>query len=163
MPDDHFTVDGTLLEAAAGVKSFRQKGALIPPPDDPGNPAVNFHGARRSNAIHQSTTDPDSGLLRKSNAHEAKLQCVGGLPMENRHGLVVQAPAVVGTGTAEREVAIAQVAAMPPGGKTVGGGNGFDQRAFVDAVRATAPRPTSPPRRNPAPSMDARPAIPATR
>jgi transposase len=141
MSDEHFTVDGTLLEAAAGVKSFRQKGAAVPPPDDPGNPTVNFHGERRSNATHQSSTDPDSRLLRKSSAHEAKLQYVGGLLMENRHGLVVQATAVVGTGTAEREVAIAQVEALSPGRKTIGGDKGFDQRAFVDAVRAVGATP----------------------
>ena len=141
LSDEHFTVDGTLLEAAASLKSFRQKDAPVPPPDDPGNPTVNFHGERRSNATHQSTTDPDSRLLRKANGHEAKLQYVGGLLMENRHGLVIQATAVVGSGTAEREVAIAQVTALPPGAKTVGGDKGFDQRVFVDAVRATGATP----------------------
>lgn len=141
LSDEHFTVDGTLLEAAAGLKSFREKGAPVPPPDDPGNPTVNFHGDRRSNATHQSTTDPDSRLLRKSNTHEAKLQYVGGLLLEHRHGLVVQATAVVGSGTAERDIAIAQVAGWRPGRKTVGGDKGFDQRAFVDAVRATGATP----------------------
>jgi transposase len=141
LSDEHFTVDGTLLEAAAGVKSFRKPGAPVPPPDDPGNPTVNFHGERRSNATHRSTTDPDSRLLRKSQAHEAKLQYVGGLLMENRHGLVVQATAVVGDGAAERDVAIAQVAALPRRRKTVGGDKGFDQRPFVDAVRAVGATP----------------------
>jgi transposase len=141
MSDEHFTVDGTLLEAAAGVKSFRAKGATVPPPDDPSNPTVNFHGERRSNATHQSTTDPDSRLLRKSGAHEAKLHYVGGVLIENRHGLVVQAAAVVGTGTAERDVAIAQVTTLPRGGKTVGADKGFDQRPFVDAVRAVGVTP----------------------
>jgi transposase len=141
IPDDHFTVDGTLLEAAAGLKSFREKGGPGPPPDDPGNPTVTFHGERRSNATPESTTDSDSRLLRKSNGHEAKRQYVGGLPMENRHGLVVEATALVGTGTAEREVATAQVAVLPPGAKTVGGDKSFDQRASVDAVRATGATP----------------------
>lgn len=141
LSDEHFTVDGTLLEAAAGVKSFRKPGEPVPPPDDPGNPTVNFHGERRSNATHRSTTDPDSRLLRKSQAHEAKLQYVGGLLMENRHGLVVQATAVVGDGAAERDVAIAQVAALPRRRKTVGGDKGFDQRPFVDAVRAVGATP----------------------
>jgi len=141
LSDEHFTVDGTLLEAAASVKSFRQKDTPAPPPDDPGNPTVNFHGERRSNATHRSTTDPDSRLLRKTNGHEAKLQYVGGVLMENRHGLVVQATAVVGSGTAEREVAITQVAALPAGAKTFGGDKGFDQRASVDAVRATGTTP----------------------
>jgi transposase len=141
LSDDHFTVDGTLLEACAGLKSFRRKGAPIPPLDDPGNPTVNFHGERRSNATHQSTTDPDSRLMRKSNGHEAKLAYVGGLLMENRHGLVVNATAVVGSGTAEREVALAQVAVLPRGRKTIGGDKGFDQRPFVDAVRAAGATP----------------------
>lgn len=141
LSDEHFTVDGTLLEAAASLKSFRAKDAPVPPSDDPGNPTVNFHGERRSNATHQSTTDPESRLLRKANGHEAKLQYVGGLLMENRHGLVVQATAVVGSGTAERDVAIAHVAALGPGRKTVGGDKGFDQRAFVDAVRAMGATP----------------------
>ena len=141
MSDDHFTVDGTLLEACAGLKTFRRKGEPAPPPDDPGNPTVNFHGERRSNATHQSATDPDSRLLRKSSNHEAKLQYVGGLLMENRHGLVVQATAVIGSGTAEREVAIAQVKALPRGRKTVGGDKAFDQQPFVGAVRKTGATP----------------------
>jgi len=141
LSDEHFTVDGTLLEAAASAKSFQKKDTPAAPPDDPGNPTVNFHGERRSNATHRSTTDPESRLLRKAKGHEAKLQYVGGLLMENRHGLVVQATAVVGSGTAERDVAIAQVAALPAGAKTVGGDKGFDQRAFVDAVRATGATP----------------------
>ena len=141
MSDDHFTVDGTLLEAAASLKSFRTKDSPAPPSDDPGNPTVNFHGERRSNQTHRSTTDPDSRLLRKANGHEAKLQYVGGLLIENRHGLVRHATAVVGSGIAEREVAIAQVTALPRGAKTVGGDKGFDQRPFVDAVRAAGATP----------------------
>jgi transposase len=141
LSDEHFTVDGTLLEAAAGAKSFQKTDTPAAPPDDPSNPTVNFHGERRSNATHRSTTDPESRLLRKAKGHEAKLQYVGGLLMENRHGLVVQATAVVGSGTAERDVAIAQVAALPRGHKTVGGDKGFDQRPFVDAVRAAGATP----------------------
>ena len=96
MSDDHFTVDGTLLEAAAGLKSFRETGVQKPPPDDPGNPTVDFHGERRSNATHQSTTDPE-GPAAEATGKEAKLQYLGGLLMENRHGLVVTT-AVVGAG-----------------------------------------------------------------
>jgi transposase len=70
---EHFTVDGTLIEAWAGLKSIKQKGAPAPPPDDPGNPTVNFHRERRSNATHASTTDPEARLMRKGNQHEAKL------------------------------------------------------------------------------------------
>jgi len=141
LSDEHFTVDGTLLEAAAGLKSFRRTDTPGPPPDDPGNPTVNFHGERRSNRTHRSTSDPDSRLMRKSNGHEAKLAYLGGLLMENRHGLVVQATAVVGSGTAEREVALAHLAALPPGRKTVGADKGFDQRAFVDGARAVEVTP----------------------
>ena len=141
LSDDHFTVDGTLLEACAGVKSFHRKGEPVPPSDDPGNPTVNFHGERRSNDTHASTTDPDSRLLRKSNNHEAKLQYVGGLLMENRHGLVVDATAVIGSGTAEREVAVSQVLALPSGPKTVGGDKGYDQGPFVDALRQAGATP----------------------
>ncbi len=73
LSDEHFTVDGTLIEAWAGQKSFRRKDQPPTPPDDPGNPTVNFHGERRSNATHQSTTDPDSRLYKKARGHEAKL------------------------------------------------------------------------------------------
>ncbi len=74
LSDEHFTVDGTLLEAWASFKSFRRKERPSdPPPDDPGNPTVNFHGERRSNETHASTTDPDCRLFRKSKGHEAKL------------------------------------------------------------------------------------------
>jgi transposase len=142
LSDEHFTVDGTLLEAAASVKSFRAKDRPGgPPPDDPGNPSVDFHGERRSNATHQSTTDPDSRLMRKTNGQAATLRYVGGVLMENRHGLVVQAAAVIGSGTAERDVAIAQVAALGRGPKTVGADKGFDHRPFVEAVRAVGATP----------------------
>jgi len=102
LSDEHFTVDGTLLEACAGLKTFRKKGAAVEPPDDPGNPTVNFHGERRSNQTHQSTTDPDSRLFRKANGHEAKLAYLGELLMEHRHGLVVDAIAVPATTSARR-------------------------------------------------------------
>src|SRR2546426_7064404 len=71
---EHFTVDGTLIQAWAGLKSFRRKGERTPsPPDDPGNPTVNFHGERRGNETHASTTDPDARLFRKGHSHEARL------------------------------------------------------------------------------------------
>src|SRR5204863_477595 len=89
LSDEHFTVDGTLVEAWASLKSFKRKDAPAPPPDDPGNPTVNFHGERRSNATHASTTDPDARLFRKGDAHEAKLYYTGHVLMENRHGLAV--------------------------------------------------------------------------
>src|SRR5438093_502793 len=86
LSDEHFTVDGTLVEAWASLKSFKRKDAPAPPPDDPGNPTVNFHGERRSNATHASTTDPDARLFRKGDAHEAKLYYTGhGLMRKTRH------------------------------------------------------------------------------
>src|SRR5881227_1059794 len=75
--DEHFTVDGTLIEAWAGQKSFQRKDRPAPPPDDPGNPTVDFHGETRSNETHQSTTDPDARLARKSGGHESKLAYCG--------------------------------------------------------------------------------------
>lgn len=104
--DEHFTVDATLLEAWASLKSFRPNDEPpTAPPDDPGNPTVDFHGERRSNDTHQSTTDPDARLYRKGKGREAKLCYMGHVLMENRHGLVVQAQATIATGTAEAETA----------------------------------------------------------
>src|SRR5271154_3552537 len=88
--DEHFTVDGTLLEAWARLKSFQPKqGKPTPPPDDPGNPTVNFHGQKRSNETHESKTDPVSLLARKSGGKESKLSYRGNLLVENRNGLIV--------------------------------------------------------------------------
>ena len=114
---EHFTVDGTLLEAWAGQKSFKRKDQPGDPPDDPGNPTVNFHGERRSNQTHQSTTDPDSRLFKKAKGHEAKLAYLGEVLMENRHGLVVDACVVPATGTGERDAATSLIAssAAPAG------------------------------------------------
>ncbi len=104
--DEHFTVDATLLEAWASMKSFRPKDeSPTTPPDDPGNPTVDFHGERRSNDTHQSTTDPDARLYRKGKGREAKLCYMGHALMENRYGLVVQAQATLATGTAEAQTA----------------------------------------------------------
>jgi transposase len=108
--DEHFTVDATLLEAWASMKSFLPKDAAPPaPPDDPGNPTVDFHGERRRNDTHESTTDPDARLYRKGKGREAKLCYMGHVLMENRHGLVVQAQATLATGTAEAQTAEALV------------------------------------------------------
>src|SRR5437588_6899068 len=83
LSDEHFSVDGTLIEAWASHKSFQRKGKPTPPPDDPGNPTVNFHGEKRSNDTHESTTDPDARLARKSGGHEAKLAYCGNVMIEN--------------------------------------------------------------------------------
>src|SRR4029450_12210865 len=87
--DEHFSVDGTLVQAWAGQKSFVRKGSTPPAPDDPGNPTVNFHGETRSNATHASITDSDALLFKKAKGHEAKLCYLGHVLIENRHGLVV--------------------------------------------------------------------------
>ena len=85
--DEHFTVDGTLIEAWASLKSFQRKDQKNPPPDDPGNPTIDFHGERRSNQTHESTTDADALLARKGSGKEAKLSYTGNLLVENRNGL----------------------------------------------------------------------------
>ena len=108
LSDEHFTVDGTLLEAWASQKSFRRKDEPAPPPDDPGNPTVNFHGERRSNETHQSTTDPDAGCCGRRTATKRSWPISGNVLMENRHGLVVDATARDRPpATAERDAAIA--------------------------------------------------------
>jgi transposase len=107
LSDQHFTVDGTLIEAAASLKSFRAKDKppTDPPPDDPGNPTVNFHGQRRSNTTHQSTTDPEALLAKKGKGKEARLSFMGHALMKSRNGLVVDFQLSQATGTAERDMA----------------------------------------------------------
>ena len=142
LSDEHFTVDGTLLEAWASLKSFRRKDGEGPtaPPDDPGNPTINFHGESRRNDTHQSTTDPDARLARKGPGKEAKLSYAGHVLLDNRHGLVSNVCVTPATGTAEREAALLLLGARPPGG-TVGGDKGFDVPSFVAGVRALAMTP----------------------
>jgi IS5 family transposase len=136
LSDEHFTVDGTLLEACAGLKSFRKKDEdPTPPPDDPGNPTVNFHGETRRNDTHQSTTDPDARLARKGAGKEAKLSYAGHVLLDNRHGLVANVCVTLATGTAEREAAHLLLDASATPGSTVGGDKGFDVASFVAAVR----------------------------
>jgi transposase len=106
LSDEHFSVDGTLIEAWASHKSFQRKDQPTPPPDDPGNPTVNFHGEKRSNDTHESTTDPDARLARKSGGHEAKLAYCGNVMIENRNGLVVDTELLQCKGTAERDAAM---------------------------------------------------------
>ena len=132
---EHFTVDGTLIEAWAGLKSFKKRGTGPTPPDDPGNPTVNFHGERRSNATHASTTDPEARLMRKGPGKEAKLVYHGHALMENRHGLVVDTCVTQAVGTAEREAAAAMATNLRRGA-TVGGDKGYDTRGFVAALRS---------------------------
>ncbi len=140
MSDDHFTVDGTLIEAWASLKSFRpkdEKPCDREPPDDPGNPTVNFHGQKRSNETHQSTTDPESKLFRKSKAHEAKLSYCGNVLMENRNGLIIDLRVEPATGRAEREGALALLDQHVPhaSGATLGADAGYDTADFVAGCR----------------------------
>ena len=107
LSDEHFSVDGTLIEAWASQKSFQRKDrGEGPPADDPGNPTVNFHGEKRSNDTHESTTDADARLARKSGGHEAKLAYCGNVLIENRNGLVVDTELLQCNGTAERDAAL---------------------------------------------------------
>src|SRR5207249_3514135 len=134
--DEHFTVDGTLLEAWASLKSFKKvDDPDPPPPDDPGNPTVNFHGEPRSNATHASTTDPEARLMRKGKGREAKLSYHGHVLMENRHGLAVDTCVTQATGTAERETALALATNLPTGA-TLGADKGYDTADFVARLRA---------------------------
>ena len=135
--DEHFTVDGTLLEAWASLKSFQPKQDQPPsPPDDPGNPTVNFRGEKRSNETHQSKTDPEAWLARKSAGKESRLSYSGNLLVENRNGLIVDAEVFQANGTAERDAALVMMERLPgiqP--LTVGGDKGFDTRGFVAECR----------------------------
>jgi hypothetical protein len=139
MSDEHFTVDGTLNEAWASLKSFKPKdGSGDHPPDDPGNPTVNFHGERRSNATHESTTDPEARLARKGAGKEAKLCYSGNALMENRNGLVVDVQIVEANGTAERRTAIEMVDQNLPGTShiTLGADKAYDTAGFIATYRA---------------------------
>ena len=134
---EHFTVDGTLIEAWAGHKSFKRKNnGPQQPPDDPGNPMVNFHGEQRRNDTHQSTTDPQARLYKKATGQEAKLCYLGHLLMENRNGLVVDTQLTQATGRAEREAALAMVEKLPGWRPlTLGADKAYDTAAFVRELR----------------------------
>jgi len=140
LSDEHFTVDGTLIEAAASLKSFRPRDGEPPDSkdDDPGNPSVDFHGERRSNATHQSSTDPEARLLRKGKGKEAKLVFFAHALMENRNGLLVDFQVTKATGTAERDVVPglldeARERRFHP--KTLGADKAYDTRDCVAAMR----------------------------
>ena len=146
LSDEHFTVDGTLIEAAASLKSFRPKDGSAPvaPPDDPGNPTVNFRGEKRSNATHASTTDPEARLAKKSAGKEATLCYTGHALMENRTGMVVDFQITTTSGTAERDATpvlleTARTRGFHP--KTVGADKGYDTKGLVAAVRSLGVTP----------------------
>jgi transposase len=138
LSDEHFTVDGTLIEAWAGHKSFKPKDhPPEPPPDDPGNPDVNFHGEKRSNATHASTTDPECRLFKKSRGSPAELCYLGHVLMENRNGLVIEPTVTQAGGTAERDAALRMVQVIPGSRRvTLGGDKNYDTRDHVDALRS---------------------------
>jgi transposase len=136
LSDEHFSVDGTLIQAWAGQKSFVRKGTTPPPPDDPGNPTVNFHSEKRSNATHASITDSDALLFKKAKGHEAKLSYLGHVLIENRHGLVVNTRLTRATGRAEWDAAWAMAQQIPGRRRaTVGADKHYDGRDFVDCLR----------------------------
>jgi transposase len=134
MSDEHFTVDGTLIEAWASQKSFRRKDGNGKPPGPGGD--VDFHGEKRKNQTHASTTDPDARLFKKSKGSEAKLNYMGHVLMENRNGLLVQTFLTEATGRAEREAAMLMVEAIPSGKRvTLGGDKNYDTRELVRELR----------------------------
>jgi transposase len=136
LSDEHFTVDGTLLEAWASHKSFRPKDEdPPPPPDDPKNPAVNFRGERRKNDTHASTTDPDARLYRKGDGQPARLVYMGHVLMENRSGLVVDTEVTTADGYGERHAALTMVEAVPGDRVTLGGDKAYDDAGFVAELR----------------------------
>jgi transposase len=138
LSDEHFSVDGTLIEAWASAKSFRRKDGSDEPPDAGRNGERNFRHEKRSNDTHASTTDPQSKLYRKSNGRESKLCFMGHILMENRNGLVVQATLTQASGTAEREAALSMLDSHRSGEQrvTLGADKGFDATSFVQALRA---------------------------
>jgi transposase len=137
MSDEHFTVDGTLLEACAGLKSFKRvDGTEEPPPDDRSNPTVDFHGEKRSNQTHQSTTDPDAMLAKKGAGKEAKLSYSGHVLMENRNGLVAEVEVLQANGTAERDAALVMIEKIPGDQPvTIGADKAYDTKDFVEETR----------------------------
>lgn len=138
LSDEHFSVDGTLIQAWASQKSYRRKDDDSEPPTGGGrNREANFHGEKRSNATHESKTDGDARMAKKGPGKEARLSYMGHTVMENRNGLIVKAAASHATGKAEREVA-ADLLAELPGMKrrTVGADKHYDTAGFVDDCRA---------------------------
>lgn len=136
--NDHFSVDGTLIEAWASMKSFRPKEGPDEPPGPGRNAERSFHGEKRSNETHASTSDPEAKLYRKGDGQASRLAFMGHLLMENRSGLVVAARLTRASGTAEREAALAMIDSHRPGRRriTLGADKAFDVSSFVAALRA---------------------------
>jgi hypothetical protein len=160
---EHFTVDGTLLEGWASQKSFRPKGDPSPPPSDgdAGNPTINFRKEKRSNETHQSVSDPDVRLARKSKGTAALLCHLGSTLMDNRHGLVVATDVRPPGYHAEREAALEMLTTLEPRARrrTLGADKAYDEPAFAAGVRACHTTPHVAPNvhdRKPASAIDAR-------
>jgi hypothetical protein len=133
---EHFTVDGTLIEAWASMKSFKAKDGSSKPPQDGGrNPTVDYKGEKRSNDTHASTTDPQARLYKKAEREKSRLCYLGHALMENRNGLAVDLETTLATGTAEREAAKAMVARALKRGSTLGADKNYDVAEFVLAMR----------------------------
>jgi transposase len=143
LSSDHFSVDGTLIEAWASSKSFKPRDGSGDPPDPGRNGERDFHGERRTNDTHASTTDPDARLSRKGRGKEAKLSFMGHALMENRNGLIVGAVATRASGHAERLAAIALIEphAERPHPITLGGDKNYDTNDFVTELRERAVTP----------------------
>lgn len=160
LSDEHFSVDGTLIEAWASHKSFQRRDQPTPPSDDdPGNPSVDFHGEKRSNETHQSTTDPDARLARKSSSHESKLAYCGNVMIENRNGFVVDAEIRLCSGTAERDAAMLMVERVEGTHRiTVAADKGYDTKDFVKEMRGmqVTPHVAQNVKRNGGSAIDAR-------
>src|ERR1700687_4104961 len=134
MSDEHFTVDGTLIEAWASQKSFRRKDGKGSRPGQGGE--VDFHGEKRKNQTHGSTTDPDARLFKKSKGSEAKLGYLGHVLMENRNGLLVQTFLTEANGRAERDAAMLMAEALPSGKRvTLGGDKNYATRELGEEIR----------------------------
>jgi transposase len=134
LSEDHFTVDGTLLEAWASLKSIHPKDSGEPPKQGDRNPDVDFRGEPRTNDTHQSSTDPEARLARKGAGKEAKLCFAGHVLMDNRTGLVVDVTVTRATGIAERDTALDMIEKVPGSRRiTVGADKGYDTRDFVTA------------------------------
>jgi transposase len=136
LSSEHFSVDGTLIDAWASMKSFRPKDGSGEPPDPGRNGERNFHNEKRSNETHASTTDPDARLYRKANGRESRLCFMGHVLMENRNGLAVDAALTHATGTAEREATLSMLERRKAGRRlTLGADKAYDVTAFVQALR----------------------------
>jgi hypothetical protein len=152
---EHFTVDGTLLEASASLKSFRQDREEPSAPDDPGNPSVDFHGEQRSNDTRCSTTDPDALLERKGKGKEAKLSYAGHVVMENRNGLAVEVMVRQATGTAERDAALLMAEGIAGDHQvTLGADKNYDTKDFVAEARQVKATPACGPEQQRAKERD---------